>query len=138
MPEIRPYGPGKFSSLLDSAIFMLAGEGVDEEMSDEGFGWAGLLRLGFGETLFHPELFPNVQLNADEQAYLEAQKAGAVLRETTDGHVTIEYFADPEDLAAAWKEAQDEFEPFAGNDEQMDGDPGDQDTHITADDIPLP
>lgn len=136
--EIRAYGPGKFNTVLDSAVWNLAQDGVDEELADQGYGWRGKIVID-NDTL-GSDVTINVQdpkLNPAEIEFLNLQ-VGAILSETTDGHVDIEYFEDPEALQTRWAEIESEFAEFAGDEESMDGDPGTQDSPVEGDDVPLP
>lgn len=119
MSNIRPYGPGKFSTVPDAAVFNLAQEGTDEELAADGFGWAGLIRLSSGETLFQPELFGSVELNDDEKDFLRHQTAGCILRESSDGFVDVNYFTHPDELTEAWKGVEEDYEVFAADDSSM-------------------
>lgn len=123
MSDIRPYGPGKFNTILDAAVFNLSQCGTDEELADEGFGWAGLLRLAPGETLVQPEHFAPIQLNPAEEEFLAAQTAGCILREGTDGSVAVSYFSCMEGLTEAWGDVEKAYEPFAADDETMNPGP---------------
>lgn len=138
--EIRAYGPGKFNTILDSAVFNLAQDGVDEELADQGYGWRGKIVV---DTTNGWELgtdvdnnVPDPKLNPAEIEFLNLQ-VGCILTETTDGHVDIEYFEDPEALQGRWAEIESEFAEFAGDEEAMDGDPGDKDPGPEGDDVPL-
>lgn len=139
--EIRAYGPGKFNTILDSAVFNLAQDGVDEELADQGYGWRGKIVV---DTVNGYELGTDVdnnvqdpRLNPAEIAFLNLQ-VGAIIAETTDGHVDIEYFEDPEAFQNRWAEIESEFAEFAGDEEAMDGDPGDTDPGPESDDVPMP
>lgn len=124
MSYIRPYGSGKFNTMMDSAVHHLAMVGTDEELSGMGFGWAGLIRLTPGETLLQPDPsgeLGGVWLNADEREFLLKHTAGCVLREDTEGSVIISYFTKVEELEDAWKGAQEDYAAFAADDDQMAG-----------------
>ena len=129
--EIRSYGPGKFSTLVDEAVYGLSLDGPDETLAEEGFGSRTLLRGGLLEAM----AYASVPLNSAENDFLSRQ-VGCVLTETTDGTVQVDYYDDPEVLEGAWADVQADFETFAGSEESMD--PGDHDTPHSGDDIPLP
>lgn len=135
--EIRAYGPGKFNTILDSAVWNLAQDGVDEELADQGYGWRGKIVVTADSPLgdeVHANV-PDPTLNPAEIEFLNIQ-VGAILTETTDGHVDVEYFEDRDALQLRWAEIESEFSEFAGDEEDMD--PGDQDVLVANDDIPLP
>jgi hypothetical protein len=134
--EIRSYGPGKFNTILDSAVWNLAQDGVDEELADQGYGWRGKLTTAQDSALGDEvnNNVPDPTLNPAEIEFLNLQ-VGAILTETTDGHVDVEYFEDAEALQLRWAEIESEFAEFAGDEEGMD--PGDQDVAEAGDDVPL-
>lgn len=91
---IRPYGPGKFDSMMDSFVYGLSLDGCDEETgSVEEDGWYGLLR---GWTI--PS---DADLTKDERAVF-ASHVGAIICEDSQGFVTVDYYATPEELNEAW------------------------------------
>lgn len=132
MAEIRSYGPGKFNTLIDEAVHGLSLEGTDEELSEEGFGYRALLRA---DTLAEAVPFAKTPLNPEEVEFLTNQ-IGAILTETSDGHITVDYYEDQEGLTAAWAQVREDFDAFVGEDEM--GDPGDADPLPGSEDVPLP
>ena len=130
MSEIRSYGPGKFNTLIDEAVFHLAADGADEELAEEGFGSRQLLRADpdLSEAIPHSQ----TPLNNAEVDFLTRQR-GAILSETTDGFITVDYYEDPEQLEAAWAQVREDFSDFAGAEEDMDAD-----SPVESEDIPLP
>lgn len=105
---IRPYGPGKFSTILDQYVYTVSLDGgADEEESyGDGGGWYGLMRNG--RTIFrdHDPLLET--LNADEQELLTSS-AGVILQEDSNGFVYVTYYADADELESAWAEIQADF-----------------------------
>ena len=109
---IRPYGPGKFSTILDEYVYQVSLDGgCDEEIGsvDEG-GWFGLMRSG--RTIFrdHDPLLET--LNEAEREKLTSC-AGVILSEDSNGFVYVDYYETEADLDAAWntfvsKHAEDE------------------------------
>lgn len=134
MSNIRSYGPGNFATLIDAAVWSLSQEGCDEELAEEGFGFRGLLRTEGGTGLVDAIPFAEHPLNQDEIDFLSRQ-CGAILQETTDGHVSVDYYETPEELNGAWAGVQEDFADLIGEDEM---DPGEQDAPTPGDDIPLP
>ena len=62
---IRPYGLGKFSTILDSYVYQFSLDSTDDECGDaDTTGWYGLLD---GTLEYDPGI---EELNADEQAEL--------------------------------------------------------------------
>lgn len=106
--EIRPYGPGKFDTILDSYVYAVSLDGgCDDECGsvDETGRWYGLMRDG--STIFQdhdPLLEP---LNAAEQDQLTAA-AGVILSADSQGFVSVEYFDTSDALNAAWDECERE------------------------------
>ena len=113
MPEIRSYGPGKFNTLVDEAVYRLSLEGTDEELAEEGFGWRALLRL---PSLAEAIPYASSPLNTAETDFLTRQ-IGAILMETSDGHITVDYYEDLVGLDAAWTGVREDFDTFVGEDE---------------------
>ncbi len=106
---IRSYGPGKFSTLLDSYAFE---GGVDEEESyEEGRGWYGLLRLddNVREAICETAIENKDQLTDDEEEMLDDNVA-VIFFERSDGIVEAEWFEDENEADDAWAEIQEEFE----------------------------
>jgi len=71
--DIRPYGPGKFNTILDSYVYSVSLDGgCDEEESNSDAGiWYGLMRNG--RTIFrdHDPLLET--LNSAEQEKLTSK-----------------------------------------------------------------
>lgn len=101
---IRSYGPGKFSTILDSYVYQVSLDGnCDEETGSSDCGsWYGLMRNG--RTIFqdHDPLLES--LNEDEQAQLTGC-AGVIIREDSDGFVCVSYCESDEDLNGEWGQA---------------------------------
>lgn len=108
MSDIRPYGPGKFNTILDSYVYSVSLDGgCDEEESEsEGMGWYGIMRNG--RTIFRDH-DPNLEtLTADEQEQLTSS-AGVILREDSQGFVYVTYYDNAEALELAWSQIVDSF-----------------------------
>lgn len=104
MTNIRSYGPGKFSTILDAYVYDVSLDGgCDEELgSVDESGWYGLMRNGFKD---HDPLLET--LNEDEQAQL-TECAGVILSEDSQGFVSVDYYDTDEALNAAWAEIEQE------------------------------
>ena len=106
--NIRSYGPGKFSTILDSYVYQVSLDGgCDDEIGsvDEG-GWFGLMRNG--HTIFkdHDPLLET--LNEAEREKLTSS-AGVILSEDSNGFVFVTYFDSEEQLDKEWSAIVDEL-----------------------------
>ena len=99
---IRPYGPGKFNTILDSYVYSVSLDGgADEEegsVQDTGV-WYGIMRNG--RTIFrdHDPLLET--LTPEEQEQL-TESAGVIITEDSCGFVYVEYFQSPELMETEW------------------------------------
>lgn len=105
---IRPYGPGKFNTMLDAYVYQVSLDGgCDEEESfGDGQGWYGIMRNG--RTIFrdHDPLLE--ALNTDEQELLTSS-AGVILSEDSQGFVYVRYYEDKDKLERTWAEILAQF-----------------------------
>ena len=104
--NIRPYGPGKFSTMLDAYVYSVTLDGgCDDEIRGEYGTWYGLMK--HGSTIFrdHDPLLDT--LNDDERDQL-ISCAGVIVREDSDGFVYVRYFDETDELDAAWDTLRDE------------------------------
>jgi hypothetical protein len=107
---IRPYGPGKFNTVLDSYVYSVSLDGgCDEEEGSvsECGEWYGVMRNG--RTIFrdHDPLLET--LNPAEQEKLTSS-AGVILREDSNGFVSITYYDTDEALETAWSQVAGAFQ----------------------------
>jgi hypothetical protein len=105
---IRPYGPGKFHTLIDSFAFEVAGDGVDEEASyGEGGGWYGLVLLDAPTRKRVVEVAAENRdaLTEDEQDLLDDSVA-IIFFERSDGIVEADWFEDEKKAEKAWEEIE--------------------------------
>jgi hypothetical protein len=107
--SIRPYGPGKVSTILDSYVYSVSLDGgCDEEEGSvsECGEWYGIMRNG--HTIFrdHDPLLET--LNPAEQEKLTSS-AGVILREDSQGFVYVTYYETGETLEVAWSQIVDAF-----------------------------
>lgn len=119
--DIRPYGPGKFSTIIDSLIWNLFQEnGFDDELADPSFGWRGLVRMSPDDgplgVLVMTENPSKIPLNAAESEFL-GEVCGMILTEHTNGMVSIDYFTLPEDLESTWAAMQSDYADLIKDDE---------------------
>lgn len=107
---IRPYGPGKFSTILDSYVYSVSLDGgCDEETGDStiGNGWYGIMR--HGSTIFRDHDPMLESLNEAERDKLTSC-AGVILFEDSNGFVSVTYYDTKEQLDTAWSAIQSENE----------------------------
>lgn len=104
---IRPYGPGKFNTILDQYVYSVSLDGGadEEETLGEGSGWYGLMRNG--RTIFRDHDPMLESLNADEQELLTSS-AGVILYEDSQGFVYCTYCDTDEELDRKWEEIRQE------------------------------
>lgn len=104
---IRPYGPGKFSTILDSYVYSVSLDGgCDEELGDalECGEWYGIMRNG--RTIFRDHDLLLETLTPEEQERLTSS-AGVILREDSQGFVSVIYYDTDESLELAWSQILD-------------------------------
>ena len=106
---IRSYGPGKFSTILDSYVYSASLDGgCDMETGDfSTTGWYGLMR--HGRTIFRDHDPMLETLNETEREKLTTC-AGVILFEDSNGFVSITYYDTEEKLDAVWAQIEKENE----------------------------
>ncbi len=121
--EIRPYGPGKFATVLDSYVYdvTLQGGCDDEVGSSDNGAWFGLMRNGSTIFVDHDPLLES--LNEAEQDLLSSS-AGVIVREDSDGFVVVQYFTSRQELDRVWSEIVASF--AAEEDERAQEDEDDE------------
>jgi hypothetical protein len=99
--QIRPYGPGKFNTILDEYVYQVSlGPGCDDETgSVDGGRWYGLMK--HGHTIFKDHDPFLETLNTAEQDQLTGC-AGVIISEDSQGFVHVEYFATLAELEGSW------------------------------------
>jgi hypothetical protein len=101
---IRPYGPGKFNTILDAYVWSVSLDGgCDDETGDvtETGIWYGLMR--HGRTIFRDHDPRLESLNEDEREKLTSS-AGVIVSEDSNGFVAVAYYSTDKELDAAWRE----------------------------------
>lgn len=95
---IRPYGPGKFSTVLDQYVYTVSLDGGadEEESAGDGEGWYGLMRNG--RTIFRDHDPMLETLNEAEQEQLTGC-AGVILHEDSQGFVYVDYYETDRELS---------------------------------------
>src|SRR5688500_7390105 len=99
---IRPYGPGKFSTMLDAYVYEVSLDGGDEEVGEaDTTGWYGLLN---GPIPYDP----TTHALTEEEASELSKAQGAILFVNSSGFVDVTYYSDKSDLLEAWHQITDE------------------------------
>jgi hypothetical protein len=114
---IRPYGPGKFSTILDSYVYDVSLNGMtDDECGsvDENGEWFGLMKNGLSIFKDHDPLLET--LNESEQEKLTSC-AGVILREDSSGFVTVDYFDTIQERDEEWKAISDRINTETNEDD---------------------
>ena len=104
--EIRPYGTGKFDTMLDAYVYAVSLDGgTDAECGSvhETGHWYGLMR--HGHTIFRDHDPFQEPLN-DAERDLLLSSAGCILSEDSQGFVSVEYFDTAAELDDAWAEIE--------------------------------
>ena len=115
--KIRPYGPGKFSTILDSYVYGVSLDGGcdDEESNSDAGIWYGLMRNG--RTIFRDHDPFLDSLNGAEREQLTSS-AGVILYQDSNGFVYVSYYATDDELNAEWAKVVADFaEPDDEEDE---------------------
>jgi hypothetical protein len=118
--RIRPYGPGKFHTVLDSYAYETALDGIDDEESyPDGDGWYGLLWLDPDTRDRIREIAGNSKnsLNAAEESELDGN-AAIIFFERSDGIVEAEWFETRAEAHRAWADIVSEFEEMGAEEEE--------------------
>jgi hypothetical protein len=117
--DIRPYGPGKFNTIVDSHVYDLSLNGGDDECGDVQVGYHySLLRGAFKLDGSFVDFVPAVlnELTADERELLSTT-AGVIIAEDSQGFVDVTYYDTTADLDAAWAECKKETAEYGGDDD---------------------
>lgn len=109
-PNLRPYGPGKFNTMLDAYVYSVSLGGLADESAEVGGSHYDLMRNG--RTIFRDHDPFLETLTEDEQTYL-TESAGVIMREDSDGFVAVAYYDDKDTLEADWANVlEDESQDF--------------------------
>jgi len=102
---IRPYGPGKFSTILDSYAYEMIPDygGADEEASFDDGRLYSLIRLDKNARELIREVAEDNgdSLTDDEDEFLE-ESVAVILFERSDGTVEASWFSDMEKADEEW------------------------------------
>ena len=106
--EIRSYGPGKFSTIIDSYAYDASLDCVEDQCGEADCGgWYGLLTAGDETGLL--SMVPHGRTTLSESQFLKSQ-AGCILFEDSQGFVDVTYYTDRDELLADWKVLSSEVE----------------------------
>jgi len=123
MPKgIRPYGPGKFNTLLDSyASTVTLDGGADEEAHTEGSGYYGFVRLdhSFRGAVRDAAEENNDDLTPAELTMLDTAVA-IIFHERTDGIVESDWFDNMDDADEQWAAIEEEVNAEYEDSEEED------------------
>jgi hypothetical protein len=101
---IRPYGPGKFDTIIDSWLYYsicLVDQCGDSAELGEWYGLANGPLLSDCRGALTPQ----------EAKFLD-RCVGAIISETSDGFVWVQYFTNKRKLRREWQEIQHEMQKF--------------------------
>jgi hypothetical protein len=108
---IRPYGPGKFNTLLDKYLYELTLEGgADQEASyPEGGGWYGYVDIAPNTIDLIREIAEadGDQLTRDEEKLI-GDSTAVILFERSDGIVESDWYDRLTDAEEAWDQIERE------------------------------
>lgn len=111
---IRPYGPGKFNTVIDSYIYSLSLSGFSESVGDVSEIGEECTRVD-GEGLLEEvkELADEAgdKLTVEEKSLLESVATGGViLMENDQGFVDVQYIRSQKSYLAEWQAVEDAVE----------------------------
>ena len=98
---IRPYGPGKFNTILDAYVYEVSREGRTEEDCRMDDSWCGIMRGGLSIFKDHD---PTCDELTDEEYQQLLRCAGIIMTENSDGFVHVAYYDDQKSLETVWVE----------------------------------
>lgn len=105
---IRPYGPGKFDTIMDSYVYKVSLDGPDDETGSISVNgvWYGMIENGADGTLAsaiaQAALGGGEALTFDELEMILRDFAGVIMSENDQGFVGVEYYATADELRQAW------------------------------------
>ena len=107
---IRPYGLGKFNTILDSYVYRVSLDGgCDEESNSDAGIWYGIMRNG--RTIFRDH-DPLLEMLTPEEQEKLTSSAGVILHEDSNGFVYVDYYATKEELETAWSDVVKDFAEY--------------------------
>jgi len=98
---IRPYGQGKFNTMLDAYVYEVSREGRTEEDCRMYDSWCGIMREGLSIFKDHD---PTCDELTDEEYQQLLRCAGIIMTENSDGFVHVAYYDDQKSLETVWVE----------------------------------
>lgn len=102
---IRPYGFGKFDTILDSIIYQQSLDGCEDECGDvsENGIWYGKLLAPLLDL--SPDLLRDdheLSQLTEEEIELLTDSVGCIISEDDQGFVCVTYYTDLEDFEESW------------------------------------
>lgn len=102
----RSYGPGKFNTMLDAAVYSASLDGgADEEAGGEGLGWAGVMYDGKEIAKYLKENRKDLDIDVTDAEIAELRRdgsAGVIIYESDAGLVDVSYYVEEDDLLRDW------------------------------------
>lgn len=122
---IRPYGPGKFATILDSHAYGVTLDGgVDEEASyPEGDGWYGLIWLDdtVRDVVCTDAENADQALTEEEEDLLD-ESVAVIFFERSDGIVEVDWYMLPKEAEKAWSDIISDTEDDEDDEDEEEGD----------------
>lgn len=116
--NLRRYGPGKFTLMIDAYVYDLSLDGPSDECGQaDTTGWYGLME-GALYDLNAP--VHTADLTEDERTFL-ASVTGAIVSENSQGFVYVEYYETAEALRTAWEAITAEVAEAEADEDDDDG-----------------
>jgi hypothetical protein len=106
---IRPYGPGKFDTLLDAYVYQVSLLGPDREIGESGYGPGYFCAMYPGHSIF-VDHDPFLEDMTPLERKLLLQSAGVILSEQSDGFVYVTYYESMGELEQDWQDIEDGFQ----------------------------
>jgi hypothetical protein len=116
---IRPYGPGKFSTIVDSYASGITLDGGADEEVHVADSYYGLVRIDheFRDLVHEAAADEGDRLTGAEEELLDRSMA-VIFHERSDGIVEADWFEDLDEAEDAWAELEEEFESESEEDER--------------------
>ncbi len=122
--DIRPYGPGKYDTILDSYVYEELA--LDQSWSEwtgesDGPGSYSLIHLGKNAAA----AIEGAVARGNDEPLTTAEKnlirgsKGAITREGNEGFVSVEYYASNASLDKAWAEVQEHVDNFYDDEDEQ-------------------
>jgi len=119
---IRPYGSGKYNTILDSFIHVASRtiDGADDELGDtETFDYYSKVKndADFIKLVKEAAKDAGEKLNVDEMLALKECRGGFIIHEDGQGFVNVEFYPTPALLENYWVKTTEDYEDFQDSNE---------------------